>query len=493
MLPDFETFQQFAQRGNIVPVHKLLTADLETPVSAYLKLAARRKFSFLFESVEGGEKVGRYTFLGADPFLTVRAAGKTVEIQRGGKTKRRRGNIFEVLRLLASEFHPAGTEGLPPFSAGAVGYMGYDLVRLIEPKVPPFRKDGVNMPDAIFLFFSTLLAFDHVKHQIHVIANVRCNEWRGNLRKGYQNACQRITRVEKALQRPLVVPRSRRHSKPLEVRSNVGKEQHCQVVEKAKEYILAGDIFQVVLSQRLEMEPGVPPFQIYRALRTVNPSPYMFYLHLGDTVVLGSSPEMLVKVEGREVFYRPIAGTRRRGATEAEDQALAKELLADEKELAEHVMLVDLGRNDVGRVCEFSTVRVPEFKVIEYYSHVMHIVSSVRGRLRPDMDAFDALAACFPAGTVSGAPKVRAMEIIAELEPSRRGVYAGSVMYLDFTGNLDSCIAIRTMVVRGKKAYLQVGGGIVADSQPDHEWDETMNKAGALLRAVEVARELSSS
>ena len=490
MSPDFETFKRLAQQGNVIPVHKVLAADLETPVSAYLKLAARRKHSFLFESVEGGEKVGRYTFLGADPFLTVTARGKTVEIERNGETSKRRGNVLEILRRLAAEFHPVGAEGLPPFSAGAVGYAGYNVVRLVEPRVPKFRTDDVKMPDAVFLFFATLLAFDHVKHEIHVIANVRCDEWKGSLRKGYNDARRRIERVERALARPVPLPKMKRKPGPLEVHSNVGKEAHCRAIEKAKEYILAGDIFQVVLSQRLEMEPGVEPFQIYRALRMVNPSPYLFYLHLDDTVILGSSPEMLVKVENGEVHYRPIAGTRPRGANEAEDRALAKDLLADEKELAEHVMLVDLGRNDLGRVCEFSTVRVPEFKIIEYYSHVMHIVSSVRGRLRPDKDAFDALAACFPAGTVSGAPKVRAMEIIAELEPSARGVYSGSVMYLDFSGNLNSCIAIRTMVVQGKKAYLQAGGGIVADSDPEREWDETMNKARALLRAVELAREL---
>jgi len=490
MSPDFKTFESLAAEGNVVPVHKVLTADLETPVSAYLKLAARKKYSFLLESVEGGENVGRYTFIGTDPFLTVTATGKKVEIERSGKITRRRGNIFDILREIAGEFHPAGVEGLPPFSAGAVGFAGYDVVRLIEPKVPPFRKDDVKLPDAVFLFFSTLLAFDHVKHQIHVISNVRCDEWKGRLRQGYTDAKRHIARVEKALAKPLRAPKNKPLPGPLEVRSNVGKQYYCQAVEKAKEYILAGDIFQVVLSQRLEMEPQVAPFQIYRALRTVNPSPYMFYLHLDDTVILGSSPEMLVKVEGRQVDYRPIAGTRPRGATEAEDQAFAKDLLSDEKELAEHVMLVDLGRNDVGRVCDFSSVHVPQFEELEYYSHVMHIVSRVRGKLRSDLDAFDALAACFPAGTVSGAPKVRAMEIIAELEPYGRGVYSGSVMYLDFSGNLNSCIAIRTMVVRGKKAYLQVGAGIVADSQPEREWDETMNKARALLKAVELARTL---
>jgi anthranilate synthase component 1 len=490
MTPDFATFERHAAKGNIVPVSKALTADLETPVSAYLKLAARHKYSFLLESVEGGEKIARYTFLGADPFLIVTAAGDRIEIRQKGRITKRRGSLFEVLPELTSQFRPAGGEGLPPLTAGAVGYIGYDLVRLVETRVPPFRKNDVKTPDAVFLFFTTLLAFDHVKHQIHAIANVMVDEWKGKLKKGYDDACRRVAAMERALATPVRISKRKPARGPVRLKSNVGKERYCEAVGKAKEYILAGDIFQVVLSQRLQMEPGVEPFQIYRALRMVNPSPYMFYLHLDDTVVLGSSPEMLVKVEGRRVEYRPIAGTRRRGTSEEEDQALSKDLLSDEKELAEHVMLVDLGRNDLGRVCDYGSVNVPQFEIVEYYSHVMHIVSSVLGKLRADKNSFDTLAACFPAGTVSGAPKVRAMEIIAQLEPTRRGVYSGSVMYFDFSGYLNSCIAIRTMVMRGGKAYLQVGAGIVADSQPEREWDETMNKAGALLKAVEIAREL---
>jgi anthranilate synthase component 1 len=360
---------------------------------------------------------------------------------------------------------------------------------MIEPRVPPFRVQDVDAPDAVFLFFSTLLAFDHAKHQILAIANVRTEEC-GDLDAGYHDACRQIEEIERLLARPTPLPPRASSHEPLEIRSNFTRDEFCRAVEKAKEYILAGDIFQVVLSQRLEMEPGVAPFQVYRALRAVNPSPYLFYLQMDEQVVLGSSPEMLVKVEGRDVEYRPIAGTRRRGKDEAEDRALAADLLADEKELAEHVMLVDLGRNDVGRVSEFGSVHLPEFKIIEYYSHVMHIVSGVRGKLRADKDVFDALAACFPAGTVSGAPKVRAMEIIAELEPTKRGIYSGAVLYLDFSGNMNTCIAIRTMRLEGGKAYLQVGAGIVADSVPETEWDETMNKAGALLKAVEKAREL---
>lgn len=487
--PAFPAFERFAGEGNLVPVWKLLAADLETPVSAYLKLAQGREHAFLLESVEGGERVGRYTYVGAAPDLVVSAVGEEIELRESGSVSRSRGNVFAKLKELAARFRPAGAEGLPPFSAGAVGYAGYDLVRLIEPRVPPFRADDVQAPDAVFMFFTSVLVFDHVKHQVYAIANARTGSG-ADLEDVYARACREVEALAACLDRPVPLPPQASPDGPLAFRSNVGKEAHCAAVERARAYIHAGDIFQVVLSQRLEMSLGVHPFQVYRALRTVNPSPYMFYLQLGDSVVLGSSPEMLVKVDGRQIEYRPIAGTRPRGATPAEDRALAADLLADEKELAEHVMLVDLGRNDVGRVAEYGSVRVPEFKIIEYYSHVMHIVSSVFGTLRADKDAFDALQACFPAGTVSGAPKVRAMEIIAELEPTKRGVYSGSVMYLDFSGALTSAIAIRTMLVRGGKAYLQAGGGIVADSVPEREWDETMNKARALLKAVEVARRL---
>ena len=316
--------------------------------------------------------------------------------------------------------------------------------------MPPARVQDVDAPDAVFLFFTTVVVFDHLKRQIYLIANVRVDE-HDDLEAAYRQAGDKIAEIERALAQPTPVPPHASAGGPVEVRSNMGREAYCQAIEKAKEYILAGDIFQVVLSQRLEMDLPAPPFQIYRALRAVNPSPYLYYLKLDDNVVIGSSPEMLVKVEGRSIEYRPIAGTRKRGATDAEDRALAADLLADEKELAEHVMLVDLGRNDVGRVSEYGSVTVPELKIVEYYSHVMHIVSSVRGKLRADRDAFDTLAACFPAGTVSGAPKVRAMEIIAELEPTKRGIYSGSVLYLDFSGNLNSCIAIRTMFVQGRR------------------------------------------
>ena len=487
--PDFESFRNTARKGNLVPVWKVLTADLETPVSAYLKLVGEERYAFLLESVEGGERVGRYTYVGASPDLVLTAVGDEIEIREGSAVTRRRGDLFGVLKDLVQRFRPAGHDGLPPFSAGAVGYAGYELVRLIETRVPPFREDDVGAPDAVFMFFTSVLVFDHVKHQVYAIANARVGD-SANLAEAYAGARREVEALEACLARTVVLPNGATRTGPLQLRSNIGKDAYCAAVEKAREYILAGDIFQVVLSQRLEMEPGVHPFQIYRALRTVNPSPYMFYLQIGDSAVVGSSPELLVKVDGRHIEYRPIAGTRPRGKTAAEDRALAEDLLADKKELAEHVMLVDLGRNDVGRVAEYGSVRVPEFEIIEYYSHVMHIVSSVLGTLREGLDAFDALKACFPAGTVSGAPKVRAMEIIAELEPTKRGVYSGSVMYLDFSGALTSAIAIRTMMTRRDKAYLQVGAGIVADSVPEREWEETMNKARALLRAVEVAREL---
>ena len=489
MLPDLAMFLANAEHGNIVPVYKTVMADLETPVSAYLKVAAGRPYSFLLESVEGGERLGRYTYVGADPFLVARAQGERLEITRDGKSERRRGNVFDVLRDLARQFRPAGRQGLPPLSAGAVGYIGYDLVRQIEPRVPPFRKDDLKTPDAVFLFFSTLVAFDHVKRQIWIIANVRCDQWAGKLEKGYRQAVREIEEMEKRLARPLRRQAAGRASRRvrLEAHSNTGQQKYCRAVEKAKKYILAGDIFQVVLSQRLDLKLEVEPFEVYRRLRTVNPSPYMFYLKLDREVVLGSSPEMLVKIDGRQAEYRPIAGTRPRGATEEEDRRTEEELLADEKERAEHIMLVDLGRNDLGRVCEFGSVRVKDLMILERYSHVIHIVSVIHGRLREDADEFDTLKAVFPAGTLSGAPKVRAMEIIAELEPARRGVYGGRVLYLDFSGNLNSCIAIRTMAVRGRDAHVQVGAGIVADSVPEREWQETMSKAGALLRAVELA------
>jgi anthranilate synthase component 1 len=487
MIPDLKTFLEHARHGNVVPVCQPVFADMLTPVSAYLRLARGRRYSFLLESVEGGERVARYTFLGADPYLTLRARGDEVEIENH-RRQRRRGRLLETLREITARYQPVPIPGLPPFSAGAVGYIGYDMVNQFE-RVPEPLPDDLGMPDAMLMFFSSLLVFDHVKHQIFIIANVFRDEGKGSLESKYRAAVRRIERLEKQLARPTPPPRERAARGGLRVRSKFERPAFESAVARAKEYITAGDIFQVVLSHRLETRPAASPFSVYRALRMVNPSPYMFFLQLGKDAVLGSSPEMLVKVEGRSLEYRPIAGTRPRGATEEEDRALEREMLADEKERAEHIMLVDLGRNDLGRVCEFGSVRVTDLMFVERYSHVMHLVSSIRGKLRPDLDMYDALAACFPAGTLTGAPKVRAMEIIRELEPTRRGIYGGSILYLDFSGNLNSCIAIRTMAIHKDTAYVQVGAGIVADSVPAREYEECMNKGCALLHAIEIARE----
>ncbi|MBI1955735.1 MAG: anthranilate synthase component I [Acidobacteria bacterium] len=515
--PDQKEFFHLARQGNVVPVWTSVPADLLTPVSAYLKLTqgratARRSapdFSFLLESVEGGETIARYTYMGADPFLILRfwlpatgGGSGTVAITEKGRTRQLRGNLMSAARALLSSFRPVRVAELPPFTAGAVGYLGYDLVSQMEPVPLPAsggRKGPLRrMPDAILMFYTTLLVFDHVKHQIIIIRNVRCSEpmSQKSLRTAYAQAEREIHRIERKLQAPLALEaqtssaRSGRsvRSAP-SVQSNFTKEQFLERVRQAKEHIRAGDVFQVVLSQRLETRITVEPFAIYRALRRVNPSPYLFFLRMGEDCVLGSSPEMLVKVSGEEVEYRPIAGTRPRGKDPVEDKEMERELLADEKERAEHVMLVDLGRNDVGRVSRFGTVQVPNLMFVERYSHVMHLVSSVRGKLRPDLDAWDTLWACFPAGTVTGAPKVRAMQIISELEPTRRGVYAGAVLYLDFSGNLNSCITIRTVVVADHKAYIQVGAGIVADSVPEREYEETLNKGKAMLKAIEIAQE----
>jgi anthranilate synthase component 1 len=375
--------------------------------------------------------------------------------------------------------------GLPPLVGGAIGYFAYDMVRLAE-RIPARGRDDLGLDDAVLMFYLGLVAFDHVQHRIWIIRNVY-TDGPGSLRSKYDAAVREIRRVERLLQQPLVPSHRKPSGGKLRVTSNFRKPAYLAAVRKAKRYIRAGDIFQVVLSQRFAARTKADPFEIYRALRVVNPSPYMYFLRLGEASVVGSSPEMLVKVQGREAFYRPIAGTRPRGRTEAEDRRLEQDLTADAKERAEHIMLVDLGRNDLGRVCEYGSVRVEQLMTVERYSHVMHLVSSLRGRLRPGVDCFDALTACFPAGTVSGAPKVRAMEIIDEFEPTRRGIYAGAILYLDFSGNLDSCIAIRTLVAKNGVAYVQAGGGIVADSVPEREYQETVNKARAVLAALEAA------
>ena len=485
LIPDLKTFAECARRGNVVPVCKPVLADMLTPVSAYLRLARNRPYSFLLESVEGGERVGRYTFLGADPYMVLRVRGQEVEMENERK-QRRRGRLLDVLRSITSAYRPVPVPGLPPFAAGAVGYLSYDLVRQFE-RVPEPPPDDVGMPEAVLMFFSNLLVFDHVKHQIFIISNVFTEQGKLSPEAKYLAAARQIERMEQELRRQQpAAPRVRREA-PIEPDSAFPRPEFERAVARAKEYISAGDIFQVVLSMRLQARVSLPPFSIYRALRMVNPSPYMFFLRMGGDTVLGSSPEMLVKVQGRDVEYRPIAGTRRRGETEEEDRALERELVADEKERAEHIMLVDLGRNDLGRVCRYGSVVVDDLMSIEKYSHVIHIVSNVRGELAPGKDQFDVLRACFPAGTLSGAPKIRAMEIIDELEPTRRGPYGGVIGYFSFSGNMDTAITIRTIVINGDTAHIQVGAGIVADSVPANEHQETMNKAMALIRAIEMA------
>jgi anthranilate synthase component 1 len=490
----FSEFQRLARQGNVVPVYRTIVADLLSPVSAFLKLAPEgagtakaHPYQFLLESVEGGERIGRYTFLGIDPFQVVRCrAGHITVSRRARPVEDETGNIFDYLRQAGTGYRPVSVPGLPPFSAGAVGYVAYEAVRQLE-RLPPRVPPDVELDDAAFMYFSTLVALDHVQHRLFLIANVLTEEESGSLRTKYAAAVAELERLHRALARPLVLRAGPRPKGPLRLRFNMTREHYEGMVERAKEYIRAGDIFQVVLSQRLEVPVRVPAFQLYRALRVVNPSPYMYFLRMGDATILGSSPEMLVKVSDREVEYRPIAGTRPRGNTEEEDRRLEEQLKSDEKERAEHIMLVDLGRNDIGRVCDFSTVRPKELMFVERYSHVMHLVSQLEGGLRPEADSYAALAACFPAGTLSGAPKVRAMEIIDELEPTRRGLYGGAVLYLDFSGNLNSCIVIRTVVIKNQRAYLQAGAGIVADSVPAFEYDESMNKAKAMLKAFEMA------
>ena len=514
--PDYREFLRLSRNATLVPVAKSISADLLTPVSAFLAVADGEPDAFLLESVEGGEKIGRYTFLGVRPFLRLESRGNEITIERGRnkRVERRTGNVFAVIKELLQQHRPAAMEGLPPFTAGAVGYCAYDIVRRLE-NIGEHAADDLDVPDCVLMFFDRVLAFDHLRHQIHIVASADVTQEAPKV--AYERAVKDIERIEKRLAagwKPAhwrkAATRSKQAKSKLTTRARTPKPKFLESVRRAKEYIAAGDIFQVVLSQRWDFEPGVDPLDLYRALRTVNPSPYMFFLRFGgkrfggkkfgdkkrsergsdaDAMhVLGSSPEMLVRVSGSKLEYRPIAGTHPRGKDEAADAALEKKMREDEKERAEHVMLVDLGRNDLGRVSEYGSVKVRDLMYVERYSHVMHLVSALEGRLRPELDAVDALAACFPAGTLSGAPKVRAMQIIEELEPTRRGVYGGAVLYADFAGNLDSCIVIRTLLMKGKKAYLQAGAGIVADSDPQREFEESENKSRAMLRAVEMAR-----
>ena len=495
--PSRADFLQLAATHTLVPLYRTLTADLETPVSAFLRVAAEEPQSFLLESVEGGEKVGRYTFIGVRPYRTVVARGRSIVIRERGITRSLEGDVFALLKEMLGGHKPARVPGLPPFTSGAVGFFAYDVVRQIE-HLPELAVDDLGVPDACLMFFDEVLAFDHVRKQILLM--VTADLTRQKPAAAYKDAKERMQRLEKRLARPIpkakrVAPRGK-----LSVTSHTLKKDFLAAVVRIKEYIAAGDIFQAVLSQRFEVKPGVEPFSVYRALRIVNPSPYLYFLRfdLGGppksppTCLIGSSPELLVRVQQRNVQYRPIAGTRPRGASEEEDLRVEQELLANEKERAEHVMLVDLGRNDLGRVCEYGTVKVKSLMHIERYSHVMHIVSALEGQLKKGLSAVDAFCACFPAGTLSGAPKIRAMEIIEELEPTRRGTYGGSVFYADFSGNFDSCIAIRSMFLKGDQGYIQAGGGIVADSVPEEEYEESVNKAKAVVRAVEMARAVAA-
>ena len=494
-LPGRAEFLRLARTHTLVPLYRTLTADIETPVTAFLRLAADEPECFMLESVEGGENVGRYTFIGIQPYRKLVSRGRDIEITEKNKTRKLEGDIFGLWKEAVASHNTAGhsparVAGLPPFTAGAVGFFSYDVVRQIE-RLPQQTDDDLGMPDACLMFFNEVLAFDHVKKEILLIvtADVRAQKPQA----AYDDALRRLNRLAKKLSRPLPSTKPKRAPGKLKIESKTRKKDFLKAVERAKEYIAAGDVFQVVLSQRFDVEPGVDPFAIYRALRIVNPSPYMYFLRFGlgkapATHIVGSSPELLVRVQGRRVEYRPIAGTRPRAASEEEDLRIEAELLHDEKERAEHVMLVDLGRNDVGRVSEYGSVKVKDLMFVERYSHVMHLVSSIEGRLNPDLSAVDAFRACFPAGTLSGAPKIRAMEIIEEMEPTRRGIYGGSVLYADFSGNLTSCIAIRTLLMQGKQGHIQAGAGIVADSVPESEYEESVNKARAVVRAIERAR-----
>ncbi|MBI4743726.1 MAG: anthranilate synthase component I [Actinobacteria bacterium] len=481
-----DEFVNLAKDFNLIPVYKEIIADMDTPVSAFSKLG-KSEYSFLLESVEGGEKIARYSFLGSDPYLIITARNGVVEISENGKISEEKvSDPLDIVEKFILRYKPASINGLSSFHGGAVGYVGYDAVKYFE-NVPETNIDDLNLPEMVFVFTDTILIFDHLKHKIKVVANAYIE---GNADSAYEKAILRIDElVNKLCQSLKPRPLEEHPAGEIEnLESNVSKENFIASVEKAKKYILAGDIFQVVLSQRFSTEIHCDPFDIYRVLRILNPSPYMGYLKYKDMTLIASSPELLVKLEGKRVELRPLAGTRRRGKDELEDEMLEKELMADEKERAEHIMLVDLGRNDLGRVCEAGTVKVDDLMFIEKYSHVMHIVSSVSGILRKDKNAFDVLRAAFPAGTVSGAPKIRAMEIINELEVNQRGPYAGVFGYFGFSGSFDTGITIRTIIISGNKAYVQAGAGIVADSISEREFSETVNKAKALLLAVNITQ-----
>ncbi|MEA5572466.1 anthranilate synthase component I [Calothrix sp. UHCC 0171] len=508
IFPDFSQFSELAKQGNFVPVYQEWVADLDTPVSTWYKVCAGQPYSFLLESVEGGEKIGRYSLVGCNPLWVLEARGETTtQMHRDGSQVVFTGDPFTALSECLAPFQPVKLPELPPGIGGLFGFWGYELIKWIEPKVSIHSQDDRNIPDGLWMQVDNLLIFDQVKRKIWAIAYADLRD--GDIKAAYEQATARVAEIVSKLSSPLSPEKTILEWTPPgkqrkedgerdeigEYQSNFTREEFCRSVEKAKEYIKAGDIFQVVISQRLTTEYQGDPFALYRSLRQINPSPYMSYFHFQDWQIIGSSPEVMVKADRNSeseiiATVRPIAGTRRRGKTPPEDNALAQDLLQDPKEIAEHVMLVDLGRNDLGRVCESGSVRVDELMVVERYSHVMHIVSNVIGKLAAGKTAWDLMKACFPAGTVSGAPKIRAMQIINELEPSRRGVYSGVYGYYDFEGQLNSAIAIRTMVMRDGKVSVQAGAGLVADSEPEKEYEETLNKARGMLEAIRCLREV---
>jgi anthranilate synthase component 1 len=493
--PTFEAFEREARQGNVVPVVRSVLADLHTPVGAFMRIAGNSRYSFLLESVEGGERIARYSFLGAEPEMVVRGQGFQTIVERDGKTETFPGVATEWVRDYFRQRSLARRPGLVPFAGGAVGYVGYDAAEWFEPALRNDQTQPLTRPtDALWMFYRTVIAFDRVKQRLEIVSIVLTEEAKGSherLRELYDEAVARTLEIEKQIFEgdapPTRPPIRSQGAKDLALQSNWTRRAFEDGVRRIKDYIAAGDCYQVVLSQRFSAKFTGESLQIYRALRAINPSPYMFFLRAGEETVIGASPEMLVRCHGQRLDYRPIAGTRKRGATETEDWMLSEDLKTDEKEVAEHMMLVDLGRNDLGRVSDYGSVKVENLMAVERYSHVQHLETSLRSRLRDGLDRFDALASCFPAGTVTGAPKIRALEIIRELEPDHRGIYAGSVLYLDYADNLDSCIAIRTIVLRDGEAMVQAGAGIVADSVPEHEYAETVNKARAMFRAIEMA------
>jgi anthranilate synthase component 1 len=485
--PDFDEFCVLAQQGNMVPIFREILADLETPVSAFLKIDDGGD-AFLLESVEGAEKWGRYSFLGVAPEIVFRSKGRSVCIGAPGVDLplRQVADPFLEVRTLLDRYHPTPLKGLPRFCGGLVGYLGYDLVRMFE-RLPERAADDLNLPDQYLMLVDTLLVFDNTAQKIKVVTHASL-DGQPNLRAAYDAACAKIDALIDRLARRIEVPTHLQPAeRPAPAVSNMSQDEYEALVRRAKEYIVAGDVIQVVLAQRFQCRLRARPFDIYRCLRTVNPAPYMFYLRLGGNILIGSSPEVMARLEGREITVRPIAGTRPRGTEERQDAELQRELTSDPKEIAEHIMLVDLGRNDVGRVAEIGSVAVTERLVVERYSHVMHLVSNVHGTLRAGLDCFDTFRATFPAGTLTGAPKIRAMEIVEELEPVRRGIYGGAIGYFSFSGNMDTCIAIRTLLVKDNVVYVQAGAGIVADSDPEREHTECVNKARAMIQAVRLA------